>query len=164
MGQNGMLVQGTKREKGNIDVSVNEEEEIVLGFYSGYEVTVVCSAEADRHRDYKQDTLAILAHPTSEATIPLSSDLVTMEDLLSDEGEEEEEEELVKPPAKRLRITESISSARSRSSSAAPSPYAHQEDDGYPPSDSSDNEGMEEDTDAKKAGKSVHRCYIYIQY
>lgn len=153
LGQNGMLVQGRKKEKGDVCISVKEEEEVVLGFYSGYEVTMICSpAEAQEPRIKKREIQAISAHPTSEATMPLSSDFTPMEeDLLSDEGEDEEEE-LVRPPTKRLRVTESLSSARSRSSSAAPSPYSHQEDDGYPPSDSSSDEGMDNDTDAKKAG------------
>lgn len=171
IGQNGMLVQGAKREKGHVQISVKEGEEVVLGFYSGYEVTFTCLADEvddNQPRNNKRNILAVSAHPTSEATMPLSSDSTPMEDMLSDEGEEqeEEEEELVKPPKKRLRVTESVSSARSRSSSAAPSPYAHQEDDGYPPSDTSSDEDVNQDTDAKKAGKRPHSviviCFLLI--
>jgi len=162
IGQNGMLVQGAKKEKGEAYITVGEGEHVVLGFYSGYELTIVCSAEAQEPKNNRRECQAISAHPTSEATMPLSSDFTPMEDLLSDEGEEEEEEEeeLVRPPTKRLRVTDSLSSVRSRSSSAAPSPYSHQEDDGYPPSDSSSDEGMDQDTDAKKAGASDFKHWL----
>lgn len=190
LGQNGMQLEGVKTPNGEKQVQVQEGDTVTLGFYTDFDVKVVCQSRVAKHVTKQEATTDRIEHfptvPTSEATLGLDLEM-DLEDAVEVEAEEEEQKPVaiakeVKPkpvmkmisapsspapvafmqsaskkrqgsressiqPAKRAQLS---SEARS---SPAPSPYAHQDDDGYPPEDSSESED-EERIERRKNGRS----------
>lgn len=199
-GQNGMQLQGVKIPQGQKELQVTNGDIISLGFFTEFEVKVVCQAHvtASAREEQEESTLPLV--PTSEATLGLDLDLDSehedgekkiepeqAEENVDEEeeGEEEEEEQQVDiksmsrksssshasiasspasvsakrrqdsresshQPVKRLRLSSEVRS------SPAPSPYAHQDDDGYPPEDSSESEDEAEIERRKEGMSSEH--------
>jgi len=200
LGQNGMQLEGSKIPTGMKSIQVTEGETILLGFYTDFEVKVICKNRAKKHVILNNASITRLQQeaeeqslppvPTSEATLGLDLEM----DLEEDEDEEyakAESKEVSVPTVNEVYRRASISlpssvasspvsvaykkrqasresshqpvaikRARlsseviSRSSSPAPSPYAHQDDDGYPPEDSSESED-EEAVERRKEGELI---------
>lgn len=179
LGQNGMQLEGVKIPHGDKQVVVNDGETVLLGFYTDFNVKVVCEdAPQAKHvisHQARETTEQLPPVPTSEATLGLDLEMDLDdedEDAEVEEDADQEQEKLAMfaevaeqrlpiklesaasspmtassaskkrqgsressyQPVKRARLTSEIRS------SPAPSPYAHQDDDGYPPEDSSESE------------------------
>lgn len=181
LGQNGMQLEGVKIPHGEKQVVVINGETVLLGFYTDFNVKVICEdAPQAKHvisHRVRETTEQLPPVPTSEATLglDLEMDLDDEDEDAEVEVEEDADQEQEKlamfaevaeqrlpiklesaasspmtassaskkrqgsressyQPVKRARLTSEIRS------SPAPSPYAHQDDDGYPPEDSSESE------------------------
>lgn len=204
-GQNGMQLEGVKIPTGSKSITVTEGEAVLLGFYTDFDVKVICKRFKDSRqaRHVTADTASMRqeaqqaveehlpAVPTSEATlgldlemdleeddgeedlgdedkavpvipsvckrassfIPLSSSVASSPASISHKKRQTSRESSHQPAAvKRARLSSEIRSSSPSSSPPAPSPYAHQDDDGYPPEDSSESED-EEAIERRKEGE-----------
>jgi len=194
LGQNGMQLEGRKIPSGQKQVAVKDGEVITLGFYTDFDVKVVCDNTQAKHVTIREATREATEQlppvPTSEATLGLDLEMdLDDEDAEADEEEDAQEvnmsliadaaqqrlpvklesaasspmapmsasqiamkrrqgsRESSYQPVKRARLSSEL-----RSSSPAPSPYAHQDDDGYPPEDSSESED-EDRVERRKNGE-----------
>lgn len=168
LGQNGVLIDDETLSEGderNIPISELEKQGFLLGFYSEVEVRLHLGCATSPQHLVDESSSLLEADPTSEATqlLDLPSSPVWSR-TASSPG--------VKRTAKRLKLDSDTSSVVGKQFRAASSdaeaalvpssdPYAHQEDNGYPPESSDESEDADEDEAARAAqlGKDGGRIF-----
>jgi predicted component of type VI protein secretion system len=152
-GQNGVLLDGQTLSNGEAKTLslASCAGSFLLGFYSEIEVTIREAADTSAgDRDQAISARGDLVDPTSEAT--------QMLDLPSSPLSEAEPSRRTSPeprPVKRVKRDSGFGRlSRASSEVALPSsdPYAHQEDNGYPPESEDESEDADED-DASRIAK-----------
>ncbi|CAD6573199.1 MAG: hypothetical protein CYPHOPRED_005090 [Cyphobasidiales sp. Tagirdzhanova-0007] len=155
LGQNGMQWEGIKIAKGLVIVEVKPDQEARLGFFSGFEIILKihsasttpvgktahnsfdlesessCQDGAAPSSDMIQNTASSVTSLPSVTSSPLSS--VVSSPAGDCDGAR---------PNKRRRLF-SLPKSHVESSGQSPSPYAHQDDDGYPPESSDEEDGTD---------------------
>ena len=171
LGQNGMQWEGIKIAKGLVIVEVKPDQEARLGFFSGFEIILKihsasttpvgktahnsfdlesessCQDGAAPSSDMIQNTASSVTSLPSVTSSPLSS--VVSSPAGDCDGAR---------PNKRRRLF-SLPKSHVESSGQSPSPYAHQDDDGYPPESSDEEDG----TDAMGKFAACKRRPIFIE-
>ena len=157
LGQNGMQLDQNKVSQGLHTVKILQDKEISLGFFSGFVVVVKTRSVLEQAKQAEQTANAPVFHastvaPIEETTSILSyetaSSSVSSSPLSSAPSSSVADNESPRPSKKRRRH----SIAFMTSESPAPSPYAHQEDDGYPPESSDEEvEDVENDLNVNNA-------------
>ena len=154
-GQNGVLLNGETLPEGQSqDVSIEDGSKgFLLGFYTDVEVRIQPAAASSPHHALSREAKSAnldQANPTSEATqlLDLSSSPPRAGVAYSRHASPGAR------PVKRVKRDSGLGRLSRASSEAVPScdPYAHQEDNGYPPESSSESEDADED-EASRAAK-----------
>lgn len=145
LGQNGMQLEGVKIATGSKSITVSEGETVLLGFYTDFDVKVICkrfkdsrrarhviadtSASTKRREQEQQQQQAVEeqlpAVPTSEATLGLDLEM----DLEEDDDEEDyvadEDKAVPVIPSVYKRASSSIPLSSSSSVASSPASLSH---------------------------------------